>query len=210
VVRAVVAAVRIPVRVMVRETDTYDVASQDERDRLRAAARACQTAGVDGLVIGFLRRGSSVDLATTMDVLAAAPGVRATFHHAFDECVDALAALAQLRACRQIDVVLTHGIGRHMDRAAHLAWLDRAAAGIRVMVGGGVDVDVIRTLRDCESIGAFHIGRAAREPGRADGRVTEARVRALAEALRHPWSATSVRDESRAPADGHAGGALCR
>lgn len=185
-VRAVIAAVRIPVRVMVRETDAYGVSGVEERDRLCAAARECCAAGVDGLVLGFVRggRGPSVDLVTTMDVLAAAPGTRATFHHAFDACADAAAAFAHLRACRRIDAVLTHGVGRDVDdRHAHLAALGRAAAGITVMVGGGVDAGVIRRLRWCDSVGAFHVGRAAREPPCADGRVTAARVRALVDAL---------------------------
>jgi hypothetical protein len=51
------------------------------------------------------------------------------------------------------------------------------------MIGGGVDAAIVRALRREPAIGAFHVGRAARAPASAAGRVSAAKVRALCELL---------------------------
>src|SRR5262245_24544307 len=83
-VRAIQAAVRLPLRIMLRESDGYQVASDDEIERLCEAAREFAALGVDGVVLGFLRDGK-VDSELTRYILDSAPGLNATFHRAFDE-----------------------------------------------------------------------------------------------------------------------------
>jgi copper homeostasis protein len=180
----VVAAVRIPVRVMVREREGYGISGPEELEQLCRAAREFYALDIDGLVLGFVR-GRSADLETTMEVLATAPGVPATFHHAFDDLADPIEALAALKTCGRIDHVLTRGgEGTVEARAAWLRTVARAAwPEISVMVGGGVGASVIRVLRREASVGAFHVGRAARVPASAAGCVSAAKVRALRELL---------------------------
>jgi copper homeostasis protein len=183
-VRDVVAAVQIPVRVMVREREAYGLEGPEELRQLRRSARELGALGIDGLVLGFVR-GRSADLETTMEVLAAAPSVPATFHHAFDDLSDPIEAVAALKSCGRIDHVLTRG--RDTTPEYRAAWLRTLACAARpeisVMVGGGVDASVIRALRGEPSIDAFHVGRAARVPASAAGSVSAAKVRALREAL---------------------------
>jgi copper homeostasis protein len=183
-VQEIVAAIRIPVRVMVRESDGYTISGPEERDRLCRTARELCGVGVAGLVLGFAR-GRSVDLMTTMEVLASAAGLRATFHHAFDDLADTVGTLAALKACGRIDCILTRGgEGTAAERGARLRTLAQTAGPeIAVMIGGGVDAAVVRALRREPAIGAFHVGRAARAPASAAGRVSAAKVRALVELL---------------------------
>src|SRR5437899_1065189 len=56
-VREIMAAVRLPVRVMVRDSPGYTAVGEAERRRLCAAASELNRLGVDGLVLGFLREG---------------------------------------------------------------------------------------------------------------------------------------------------------
>jgi copper homeostasis protein len=183
-VHDIVAAVRIPIRVMVRESDDYAVSGPRERDDLCRTGAELSTLGIEGLVLGFVQ-GLSADLDTTMEVLAAAPGLRATFHHAFDDLGDPIEALAALKTCGPIDHVLTRGGERTVeDRAAWLRTVAHAAwPEISVIVGGGVDASVIRALRRNACVGAFHVGRAARVPASAIGCVSATKVRALRELL---------------------------
>lgn len=183
-VHDILATVRIPIRVMVRESDDYAISGPQERDGLCRTGGELSAVGVEGLVLGFVR-GRSADLETTMEVLAAAPGVPATFHHAFDDLADPIEALSALKTYGRIDHVLTRGGGGTLEtRVAWLRTLARAAwPEIAVIVGGGVDASVIRALRREASVGAFHVGRAARVPASAAGCVSATKVRALRELL---------------------------
>jgi len=161
-VHDILAAVRIPIRVMLRESEGYAISGSQERDGLFQIAGELSALRIDGLVIGFVR-GRSADLVTTMEVLAAAPGLSCTFHHAFDDLADSVGTLATLKTCGRIDYVLTHGGWGTMEtRAAWLRALAQAASPeISLMVGGGVDAPVICGLRREGYAGAFHVGRAS-------------------------------------------------
>jgi copper homeostasis protein len=179
-VRAIQTAVQLPLRVMLRESDGYQVAGNDEIERLCSKARELAALRVDGVVLGFLR-GGKVDLELTQQILDSAPSLNATFHHAFDEASDPFQALAELRNCRQIDRVLTSG--GPGDWTAKIERLDRyqqAAGGHPIiLVGGGVDASVIKAIRANTNLTEFHIGRAARVPAAVNGAVHSVRVKEL-------------------------------
>ena len=101
-------AVNLPLRVMLRESDSYETTSADELDRLCAAAVQFASLGVDGFVLGFLKDGR-VDVDRMQRVLACAPQVPATFHHAFEDTTDKLSALDAIKKLRQVDRVLSRG-----------------------------------------------------------------------------------------------------
>src|SRR5215510_9196549 len=54
-VREITSKVKIPARVMLRESEPFVVADKVEIERLRNAARALAQLPVDGLVLGFLK-----------------------------------------------------------------------------------------------------------------------------------------------------------
>jgi copper homeostasis protein len=183
-VRAILAAVRIPVRVMLRESASYAVAGEAETERLCSAARELATLRVDGLVLGFLR-GGEVDVALTERILSCAPDLKATFHHAFEEADDQSRAIEALKGLRQVDRILTAGgQGDWPQRVARLAAYEREAGpGIAVLAGGGMSAQAIRSLREATNIREFHVGRAARAPATTGGVVRAELVRKLAGAL---------------------------
>jgi copper homeostasis protein len=179
-VRRIQREVDLPLRVMVRESDGFACPSDDERRMLVDAASAFDALGVDGLVVGWTRRGR-IDEETLGRVLQAGPSLRATFHHAFDALPDPEAALGVLKRHSQIDRVLTRG--GTADWSSRCATLTRYAgwAGplIRVLPGGGVDADALRALAACGSVAEAHIGRAARIGRAIDGPVSAEAVAAL-------------------------------
>jgi copper homeostasis protein len=179
-VRAIQTAVRLPLRVMLRESDGYQVASDDEVARLCCAAREMAALRVDGVVLGFLRDGK-VDIDLTNRILDNAPMLNATFHRAFDDTDDPFQALAELRNCRQIDRILTSGgLGDWSDKIERLARYREATGGHPIiLVGGGVDASVIKAVRSKTDLAEFHIGRAARVPAAFNGSVQSARVQEL-------------------------------
>ena len=181
-VHEITERVRLPVRVMLRETPGFIVTDRAERARLCALAGEMARLPVDGLVCGFLAAGG-VDEELLAAVLAAAPDLKVTFHRAFEELPDPLAAMAQLKRHSQIDRLLTSGgTGQAEARAGRLAALQRAAAPeIRLLAGGGVDKALIEQLRRAGVVGEIHVGRLVRSPARADGWVSAELVRELIE-----------------------------
>src|SRR5215510_2070192 len=95
-VREIKQATELPVRVMLRESPGYRINRRDEVDRLCRAAEAFASLDVDGFVLGFLND-EKVDIELTQLVLACAPHVRATFHHAFEDVKDKLRALTEIK-----------------------------------------------------------------------------------------------------------------
>jgi copper homeostasis protein len=183
-VQQIIAVVSLPVRVMLREQDSYDVSSTKEKDRLCAAAREFSALRIEGLVLGFLREGR-IDLELTREILSCAPNLRATFHHAFEEAKP-FEAIQDIKRIKQVDRILTHGgAGDWQTKIKQLAKYQQAAhPEIETIAGGGLDGKKIKTIAKSTAVREFHVGRAARASGSVDGVVQAVRVKTLVEAAR--------------------------
>ena len=179
-VREIRQAVRLPLRIMLRESENHQTPSEAEVDRLCAKAVDLAALSVDGIVLGFLR-GERIDLELTRRILECAPTLNATFHHAFDEVGDQFQALADLSQCRQIDRVLTAGgHGDWVRKSERLTRYQKVSEGRQIiLVGGGVNAAAINILRTRTTLTEFHVGRAARVPATVLGAVRSERVREL-------------------------------
>lgn len=175
-VREILGRVHIPARAILREEDGYGVGDLGE---LCEQARQIASLPVDGLVLGFLR-GGRVDLDSMRAIFNSAPIMRATFHHAFEE-LPAFETISELKALPQIDRILTWGgRGSWPERICRLGeYRNRAQPEIEILAGGGLDLEKAGLIREQTSVREFHIGRAARIPEDASGRVVEAKVRAF-------------------------------
>ena len=184
-VREIKAAVDLPLRVMLRESVGYRTSGDDEIKKLCIAAERFASLGIDGFVIGFLRD-QQVDVELTQQVLACAPNVKATFHHAFEDAKDKILALNEIRRLPQVDRVLSSGgtdeIRRRVQR---LDEYQRAAApGLTILAGGGIDGDAILKIGRETSIREFHVGRAARANSLVESDVQASLVSSLVKRLR--------------------------
>lgn len=180
-VREIAGAVNLPLRVMLRESLGFEVNDEAERRRLCAKAREIAGLAVEGLVLGFLR-GRQIDEPLLEDILSGAPNLRVTFHRAFEELEDPIAAIAILKKYPQVDCILTSGGATDWSQKRQLLMQCEAAASpeITILVGGGVDFEVIEGLQKSTGLRAFHMGRAVRVPPEPYGRVDAAKVSRLA------------------------------
>ncbi len=183
-VRAIAEAVDIPLRVMVRENPSMQLAGAAELDILCQQAAEFNSLCLDGLVAGFIAN-DEVDLATLWAITEAAPQMKITFHRAFDALTDPLNAIRTLKTVPQVDRILTTGeTGGHSDpwseRKLRLQyWQNCAAPEITILAGAGMVPAVINDLRNDERIFEMHVGRAARIPQEIDGRVSRVQVAKL-------------------------------
>jgi copper homeostasis protein len=178
-VEAIARVTTLPLRVMVRDNAGFESTPAERRD-LGRAARAFAAGGVDGIVIGFARDGELLRPELT-DVLEAAPGVRATFHRAFDTLRDPHRAIEVLATMPSVDRILTSGgEGTALERCARLRdYTRRAGSRLTIIAGGGVDEEAFGIFAREGCVPELHVGRAAREGNDPEGPVTVARVRRL-------------------------------
>jgi copper homeostasis protein len=172
--------VDLPIRVMLRDNESFETSGEDEIERLCQAAERFAALEVDGFVVGFLQDGE-VDVELTRRVLARAPQLRATFHHAFEDAREKLIALSVIKQLPQVDRVLSHG-GRDdlTSRVQRLGQYEKAAAPeLKIIAGGNINGDAIVKIGRETGIREFHVGRAARAHFDVDGEVQASLVSGL-------------------------------
>ena len=178
---AVVDAVRIPVRVMIREEEPFVVSSPGVAQALCYAAREMCGLAIDGLVMGFLDASGGVDEALLGRVLRDTRGMRVTFHRAFEEVLGQRAGFVVLNRWPQIDRVLVNGgLGTTEQRLSVLRALASLAGDrLRVLSAVGSDRELLRAVCGAPELGEAHVGRAARDPEVVDAPVSALKVAEL-------------------------------
>ena len=178
-VDAIGAETGLPLRVMVRENAGYSTDAAELRRLCRMVERFTR-AGVDGVVLGFSTQGR-VAMRELRAALASAPDASVTFHRAFDQLDDPLAAIDEIAGLPQVDRILTDGGGGDASsRAARLRqYVDRAGGRLRILAGGGVDEEAFELFARTRCVEEIHVGRLARQPDDAEAPVSAARVRRL-------------------------------
>jgi copper homeostasis protein len=175
-VDAVLSRMRIPVRVMVRDSEPHEVADPLVRRRLVEQARAVGEHPVDGLVFGALVDGR-IDEAL-LDAVGGAAGRPITFHRAFEELANPEVGLATLARHPMVDRVLCDGgSGDWYARAERLrAWSVLAGPGLHLLPGGGITEEALTAISRVAALQEVHVGRLVREPPSASGVVSARRV----------------------------------
>ncbi|BCS33985.1 hypothetical protein TBR22_A32140 [Luteitalea sp. TBR-22] len=163
-VEALLARVRLPLRVMVRPRNTFVVGDDAHRAEIARDAAALADLPVD-VVTGYVRPaadgGTELDEAALALVAERVPRARLTVHRAVERLtVDPAAALHR---CAQVDRVLSAGAGTTWaERAVALARLQAAIEPVRVIVGGGVSSEAVAALSAVGTLHELHVGRLAR------------------------------------------------
>ncbi len=163
VLKSVLAATDLPVRVMLRDAKGFAPGSVDG---LRRDAAALRELGASEFVLGFLTSTGEVDEETCAAVLAELDGCRWTFHRALDNSADPLAAWSVV-AGLGCDTVLASGSPKGVaDGLPVLRELiaRQSADGLHVLVGGGLQREHVVPLKADGATG-FHVGSAVRPSG---------------------------------------------
>jgi copper homeostasis protein len=155
--RATLAAVSVPIHIMVRPRGGDFLYSEHEFASMLDDVAVFRDAGVAGVVFGCLTPDGQVDEARTAALVAQARPARATFHRAFDMAADPEAALEALIRCG-VDIVLTSG--QAPDGVAGMAMMARLvgqARGRIVILGcGGLRPETIGLVRRTAGLAELH------------------------------------------------------
>ena len=163
--------VDIPIRVLLRPRFGDFLYSADEFELLRRQVRRFVGLGADGIVIGILRPDGTLDEPRMAELISLADNCGVTLHRAFDVCRDPFEAIA-VAGRLGVDTVLTSGQQACCtDGAALLRELVAQSGGRpQILIGAGVNADVIRALQPVTGADAFHLSAKRVENSRMEYR----------------------------------------
>ena len=195
--RAVREKVHIPVYSMIRPRAGNFVYSDAEFTAMERSITVATECGMDGVVLGVLKKSRRIDMARTRRLVDLARPLPVTFHRAFDETPDlarALEAVIQTGAAR---ILTSAGAKTALQGAAKLAELVAAArdrvSGVanplqphRIIFIPGAGITHSNIAKVAEQTGAieFHAGLGSVLPySSRDYAAFESAVRQLSEKL---------------------------
>src|SRR5699024_5301806 len=142
-IREAVQESEIPVNVMIRPHDDTFSYTDEEVGQMIEDIHFVKELGANGIVTGIITDDHVIDIASLARLADAAGEMEITFHKAFDEIEDQMAALEVLSKFPQIRTVLTSGgPAFSADNTAQLKQLviRGKELGITVMPGGGINM----------------------------------------------------------------------
>jgi copper homeostasis protein len=187
-IEAVVAAVGIPVNVIVRPHSRSFVYDADDLAVMLRDIRAAKAARANGIVIGMLNVDGEIDREGLERAIDAADGLAITFHRAFDDTRDLRKALDLLLGFDAVTNVLTSGgQASVLNAEGTIRELVQQVRGsnCKVLAGAGLTVDAIEGFVNRTKVDAVHFGSGVRVGGNGLAAVDAekvARVRNLLDA----------------------------
>jgi copper homeostasis protein len=195
--RSVRERVHIPIYSMIRSRAGDFVNSDSEfaeMERSIAIAREC---GMDGVVLGILKKNRRIDMARTRRLVDLARLLPVTFHRAFDETPDSARALEEVIQTGAARILTSAGAKTALQGAAKLAALVAAArdrvSGVanplqpgRIIIIPGAGITHSNIVEVAQKTGAieFHAGLGSVLPySSRDFAAFESEVRQLSEKL---------------------------
>lgn len=130
--------------------------------------------GADGIVAGCLKADGRLDGKRMEELRKCAGSLKFTLHRAFDVCRDPYMTLEEA-VCLGIDTILTSGQASACTEGIEVLkdLIVQAGERIEILVGGGVNAEVIRRIREATKAASFHMsgkqvinsGMTYRKPG---------------------------------------------
>ena len=156
--RMVRERVSVPVRVLLRPRCGDFLYTESEFELLCRQVKRFAALGADGIVIGVLTPEGDLDEERMAKLISLAGGCGVTLHRAFDVCRDPFAALETAKRLG-VDTILTSGQQARCTEGAPLLreLVEKAGERVQILVGAGVNADVIRDLQPKTGANAFHL-----------------------------------------------------
>lgn len=147
----------IPIRCLMRPRPGDFLYTPEEQELMRLQILQLKNAGADGFVIGCLTAQGDLDEKAMAPLVEACSGCGITLHR----CIDV--SREPLETCRQagamgIDTVLTSGAAASCTQGQELIARMIAMNGPEILIGAGVNAQVIRHFRQAvPGAAAFHM-----------------------------------------------------
>lgn len=164
-IEQVLAAVTIPVHVMVRPHANSFCYDEDDLRTMLSDIRVIRSLGPAGIVVGALTPDGRVDEAAMERLLAATEGLSVTFHRAIDDVKDQVQALCTLGQYSGITRILTSG-GKPsvLDAVENIQRMDRLCRelSITLLAGSGLKIESLASFLSESGVSEVHLGTGVR------------------------------------------------
>ncbi|AEV95067.1 copper homeostasis protein CutC [Pediococcus claussenii] len=151
----------IPVMAMIRPRSGNFVYNDTELKIMENDIFSAQELGIDGIVIGALTPSGSIDEEAMEQLIAAAGGMRITFHMAFDAIpIKKQSAALEWLIANNVDRILTHGgdlsqpIESTLDNIK--TTISQAHGRIIVLPGGGINFSNAESIAKKLKVNELH------------------------------------------------------
>jgi copper homeostasis protein len=185
VMQTVREQLHIPIFAIIRPRGGDFVYSEAEFAEMKRSIAEAKQAGMDGVVLGTLTKDRLVEIERTRELVAIARPLPATFHRAFDDCVNLREAFEDVVQTGASRILTSGGAKSALEGAAVLAELV-AAAGNRITIVPGAGISASNIAMVAKETGAIelHSGLGTVLPyGSCDYQKFETEVRKLTEQL---------------------------
>ena len=148
----------IGLHVMIRPRGGDFLYSDLEYDIMRREIESCGEYGVDGIVLGILESGGTIDVERTARLIDFARPMSATFHRAFDMCNDPFKGLDDVIATGA-ERLLTSGLKNTACEGTELInqLVRQAGKKIIIMPGSGINESNIEIIAMNTGATEFHL-----------------------------------------------------
>ena len=168
-VESLLAAVDVPLLVMIRPRGGGFVYTETELTRMCEDVAMARALGAAGVVLGVLDEANRVDVDRTAALVTAARELPVTFHRAIDQVADRLEAIDSLASLGVARVLSSGGAETAIEGADALrAMTERAAGRLTIVAGGGVRGHNARALVERSGVREVH-ARCGGDPARIRG-----------------------------------------
>jgi copper homeostasis protein len=184
-IRAVRQQIQIPMFAMIRPRPGNFVYSPTESAQMKKSIAEAKDSGADGLVLGVLKAGGTVDIGRTRELIELARPSPVTFHRAFDASANLSQALEDVMRSGASRILTSGGAASATEAATKIKALV-AAAGERVTIvpGAGINAGNILQLAAATQAREFHSGLSTVLPHpQTDYSQFEKEVRAMVKML---------------------------
>ncbi|MES2132040.1 MAG: copper homeostasis protein CutC [Bacteroidota bacterium] len=160
---------KLELYIMVRPRGGDFLYSAEEFTEMENTISYLKNTGINGFVFGVLHSDKTVDTLRNKELVELAKPLPCTFHRAFDQVSDPLAALEEVITCGFHNILTSGNYPTAIEGIDDLERLIEKAAGrITIIPGGGVRSGNIRTLKEKLNTSFFHSSAMTAHTGFAE------------------------------------------
>jgi copper homeostasis protein len=148
----------IDVNVIIRPRGGDFLYSDIEFDIMRRDIDICGEIGIDGIVVGILRKDGNIDIERTSRLVEYAHPMNTTFHRAFDMCTDPIRGLEDIISTGAVRLLTSGQKNSAADGTQLISQLSNQANNrIIIMPGAGINASNIKVIAALTGASEFHL-----------------------------------------------------
>lgn len=154
-VRLILEKIKIPVRIMIRETEDGFEADEKTLQKMISSIDQFKTSPIDGFVFGLLKN-NKVDREGMQSLLKNSAPFPVTFHKAFDLSIDKWNDVEWMNDQKQIDTILSSGGAAQAMHGIDELLKTKAFFKREVMAAGKITNDQLSSLHEILKLKWYH------------------------------------------------------